>query len=132
MAGLRDVVFDAEHAGTLAAFWDAVLDGHRRRPYTDEDRALLAEHGWSEEDDPEVPLDPLQPGGIRIWFNTVPDPTPGKNRLHLDVDLTSVDELQRLLDLGASVVSEPEMHGERWWILADVEGNQFCAFPPSE
>ena len=130
MARLRDVVFDAEHAVTLARFWAAVLDSHQLRPLSDEDRAWLAEQGWTPEDTPEVPLDPVDPDGVRIWFNTVPDPTPGKNRVHLDVDLSTPDQLQRLLELGATVVSPPEKHGERWWILADVEGNQFCAFPP--
>lgn len=130
MAGLRDVVVDAEHAATLAGFWDGVLHTHQLRPITDEVRAWLVEDGIDPDDPPQLPLDPLEPGGCRIWFNTVPDPTPGKNRLHLDVDLTDQGELDRLLGLGATVVSRPEEHGERWWILADVEGNQFCAFPP--
>lgn len=130
MAGLRDVCVDAEHALTLARFWDAVLETHTLREIDDEWRAELAADGVDPEDVGSVPLDPVDSAGVRIWFNTVPDPTPGKNRLHLDVDLTSDEELQRLLDLGAVVVSRPEDHAERWWILADVEGNQFCAFPP--
>jgi hypothetical protein len=68
--------------------------------------------------------------GIRIWFNTVPDPTPGKNRLHLDVNMGSLDELDRPQELGATIVSWPEEHDEDWWIMADPEGNQLCAFPP--
>jgi hypothetical protein len=131
MAAVRDVCVDAEHAMTLARFWEAVLTTHKVRDIDDELRAELAEEGIEPEDLPSVPLDPLDAGGLRIWFNTVPDPTPGKNRLHIDVNLTDDGELQRLLDLGAVVVSQPEQHGERWWILADVEGNQFCAFPPT-
>ena len=130
MADLRDVCVDAEHAMTLARFWEAVLGTHKLRDIDDDVRAELAAEGIAPDDLPSVPLDPSDPSGVRIWFNTVPDPTPGKNRLHLDVNLSSDEELQRLLDLGAVVVSPPEQHGERWWILADVEGNQFCAFPP--
>ena len=36
---------------------------------------------------------------------------------------------RRLLALGASMVREPggDIH---WWVLADPEGHEFCAFPP--
>jgi hypothetical protein len=106
-------VFDAHHALDLARFWDAVLDSHTLLPFDDDDLAWLAERGHDVDNPPSVALDPIAgSGGLRIWFNNVPDPTPGKNRIHVDV------------------VSRPEEHGERWWILADPEGNQFCAFPP--
>ena len=131
MAGLRDVVFDTHHALELALFWDAVLDSHTLLPFDDDDLAWLAERGYDVDNPPSVALDPISSaGGLRIWFNNVPDPTPGKNRLHVDINLRDDGELQRVLDLGATVVSRPEEHGERWWILADPEGNQFCAFPP--
>jgi hypothetical protein len=45
-----------------------------------------------------------------------------KNRVHLDL---YVRELAPLLDLGALVLAE---YAE-WVTLADVEGNEFCAFP---
>jgi hypothetical protein len=45
-----------------------------------------------------------------------------KNRVHLDL---YVRELAPLLDLGARVLAE---YAE-WVTLADVEGNEFCAFP---
>jgi hypothetical protein len=131
MARLRDIVVDCVHAGRLARFWDEVLDDHRLRPYGEDDLAHLAEQGIDDIfDDPTVVLDPVDGQGVRIWFNTVPDPTPGKNRLHLDVDLSDDEELDRLTALGATVVSRPDEHGEEWWILADPEGNRFCAFPP--
>jgi hypothetical protein len=45
-----------------------------------------------------------------------------KNRLHLDV---YTDDHRRLTALGARVLTvRPE-----WVVLADVEGNEFCAFP---
>lgn len=132
MAGLRDIVVDAHHALNLARFWDQVLDTHSLPEMNDELLAWLNEHGIDPDNPPAVGLDPTEPvaGSLRIFFNTVPDPTPGKNRLHIDVNLRDEVELQRLLDLGATVVSRPEQHQERWWILADPEGNQFCAFPP--
>jgi hypothetical protein len=44
-----------------------------------------------------------------------------KNRVHLDV---YVRDVAPLLDLGATVLAE---HPD-WVTLADVEGNEFCAF----
>lgn len=55
------------------------------------------------------------------------DPTPGKNRLHLDVAAEDVDaEVVRLLEAGATHVSDQEMPGFRWVVLAYPDGNQFC------
>ena len=50
------------------------------------------------------------------------EPKVVKNRVHPDVN---VNEIAPLLALGATVLAEyPE-----WTTLADVEGNEFCAFP---
>ena len=40
-----------------------------------------------------------------------------------------VDEVQRLLDHGATVLREPD-DVISWHVLADPEGNEFCAFMP--
>lgn len=45
-----------------------------------------------------------------------------KNRVHLDV---YVRDVAPLVDLGARVLAEHST----WITLADVEGNEFCAFP---
>lgn len=116
MATLRDVVVDASDPEALALFWAQLLTSHRVRPHATGSR--------------EVVLEPTDEAAPRIWFVAVPDPTPGKNRLHLDVDLGSNDELEELLERGATVHAGPQDHGERWWVLADPEGNLFCAFPP--
>ncbi|MEV3905027.1 VOC family protein [Mycobacterium sp. NPDC050551] len=46
-----------------------------------------------------------------------------KNRVHLDVRVGDPD---RLIALGARLLSA---HPPDWVTLADVEGNEFCAFP---
>ncbi len=67
------------------------------------------------------------PAGPRLAFQRVEDPTPGKNRVHVDfaaADLAA--EVAALVSAGASKVAEHEMAGHRWVTLADPEGNQFC------
>ena len=54
----------------------------------------------------------------------VPEPKTVKNRIHWDVD---VDDVQRLLDHGATVLRGAD-DVVSWHVLADPEGNEFCAF----
>ncbi len=64
-----------------------------------------------------------------LLFQPVPDPTPGKRRLHLDLNATDRDqdaELERLLALGARPADVGQTGEESWHVLADPEGNQFC------
>ena len=51
---------------------------------------------------------------------TVPKPKTAKNRLHLDV----VGEVAEIVAHGATVLAEHP----RWTVMADPEGNEFCAF----
>lgn len=64
-------------------------------------------------------------------FGAVPEPKTVKNRLHWDVVLRD-DSPQSLIDAGATLLRErgdgPD--DTDWWVLADPEGNEFCAFLP--
>ncbi|MCU1535747.1 MAG: hypothetical protein JWP82_98 [Humibacillus sp.] len=60
-----------------------------------------------------------------VWVNAVDRPHSVKNRLHLDVDCGSLDEL---LALGATVLQPSSGTGWGWSVMADPEGNEFCAF----
>ena len=67
------------------------------------------------------------PGGPLLGFQTVDAPTPGKNRLHLDLttpDLAS--EVDRLTAAGAGLVAEHSMGDFSWVTLTDPDGNEFC------
>lgn len=67
------------------------------------------------------------PGGPLLAFQQVEDPTPGKNRLHLDLGAPDLDaEVERLTGAGASVVAQREMGDFRWVTMADPDGNEFC------
>ena len=72
-------------------------------------------------------LEPQQEGGISVAIQAVPDPTPGRRRLHLDTYVTDIDEaVARVSELGGSHVEDHEIWGFHWKVMADPEGNEFC------
>jgi hypothetical protein len=118
---LKDICIDCADAWTLAHWWAETL-GHEVRSYTDDDLAALRAEGIERpEDDPSVAVDDPG-GGPTVWFNAVPEPKTVKNRVHLDV----YAEVDDLVARGATVIERRE----RWVVLADPEGNEFCAFAP--
>jgi hypothetical protein len=118
-AFIYNVTFDAKQPRTLGRFWSEVT-GYR----------MVDEH------DGIVRLRAPDHRGVRhILFFKVDDPTPGKNRMHVDLAARQPElEIQRLLDLGATLVDQPrngkplwrEGNGHRWVVLKDPEGNEFC------
>jgi hypothetical protein len=116
---LRDICFDCTDNKLVALFWAQLL-GY---PAPELDPS----------GEPEESICINSPsGGLRIWFNAVPEPKTVKNRVHLDINMPDQAELERLKALGAR--SLQEIRGEdgslHWTIMADPEGNEFCAFPP--
>lgn len=82
-------------------------------------------------------LNPLLPGefvfvtlssGLRLGFQRVEDPTPGKNRVHVDFSAADPEaEVARLVSLGATETGRHDFGAEfRWVVLADPDGNAFC------
>lgn len=64
---------------------------------------------------------------VRLAFQQVEDPTPGKNRVHLDLTAPDLDaEVDRLLAAGATLVARRGNENFRWVTLADPQGNVFC------
>ena len=68
------------------------------------------------------------PEGPKLGFQKVPDPTPGKNRVHLDFSTGDVDaEVARLKAAGATEKGGRRISDNfRWIVLADPDGNVFC------
>jgi hypothetical protein len=63
----------------------------------------------------------------RYWvFGSVPEPKTVKNRVHWDVTLVDTT-IDGLVAAGARLL-RPKDDEIRWWIMADPEGNEFCAF----
>ncbi|WP_158890230.1 VOC family protein [Amycolatopsis anabasis] len=69
------------------------------------------------------------PGGLNLFFQRVPEPKNGKNRMHvcLRPEQAREAEVDRLLGLGATLVADHrEPDGTGWAVLGDPEGNEFC------
>jgi hypothetical protein len=108
---LYELGVDCAEPRELGAWWAEVIGG--RYEYDEE-------QGWASVGD--IPGAPFE----GIVFAEVPEPKTVKNRIHWDVEVGSVEELTAH---GARVLREPDDE-IRWTILADPEGNEFCAFTP--
>jgi predicted enzyme related to lactoylglutathione lyase len=65
----------------------------------------------------------------KLLLQRVAEPKSGKNRMHFDIETSSVDtEVERLEALGARRIRADaiEEYGNRWVVMADPEGNEFC------
>ncbi len=106
------LVLDCEDPDRLAEFWSAAI-GYTTLGSAGNYVMLVDQAG-------------LQP---KLLLQRVAEPKAGKNRLHFDIETPSVDEeVARLQGLGAQRI-EPDAiqeHGNRWIVMADPEGNEFC------
>jgi hypothetical protein len=124
---IDSITFDASHAASLARFWCEVLDDYEIAPYTDEDIAQLKAKGIDDvENDPNVMVLPKSGSGPRLFFQNVPESKTAKSRVHLDVRLRDRAHLDRLIELGATVVREWDAHDGYW--MSDPDGNDFCVY----
>lgn len=76
-----------------------------------------------------------RPDAPNLVFQRVPDPTPGKARIHLDVHVDDVEEAtRRAVSLGATRGEDVSELGMGWRLMRDPEGNPFClaASPPAQ
>ncbi|MGH9136399.1 MAG: VOC family protein [Acidimicrobiales bacterium] len=117
---LTNVVVDAADMPALARFWSEAL-------------------GWpvaGEESDEvwlDAPAEQAPEPGFGLVFESVDDPKTTKNRLHLDLASSSLDDqdatVHRLLELGAQPLDVGQ--GDvPWVVLADPEGNELCVLEP--
>ena len=104
------VTFDCADPGGLASWWAAQFDGETLELIPGEFVVVTRRHG------------------PRLGFQWVPDPTPGKNRVHLDFSAADVDaEVSRLIAAGATETGRHQFSENfRWVVLADPDGNAFC------
>ena len=99
----------------VAAFWQAALGW--RRTHEEPDEVVLEPPAGS-------PQDGVVPD---LLFLRVPDPTPGRNRLHMDLRPDDQEaEVERLISLGAKRADVGQGPDVSWVVMADPEGNEFC------
>lgn len=109
-AWLKDVVVDSADHAAIAAWWADVWGG-----------TLADGDGYTYLDD--VPGAPVE----SFDFVPVPEPKTTKNRIHWDVTLAPDATVDQLVARGA-VLLAPPTDSERWTVMADPEGNEFCVF----
>ncbi|MFI5914794.1 VOC family protein [Dactylosporangium sp. NPDC051541] len=105
------VTLDAVDVETVGSFWAAALRG--RMVETGPDR-------WRVDTSRRDAVTEM------IWINAVERPRAGKTRVHIDVRL-GCETPVALLRAGARVLRSPGV--DPWYVLADPEGNAFCAYP---
>ena len=111
---VSSVVINAADHDLLVTFWKELLQ-------VDVARSFPPYFTW---------LKPQQEGGISVAIQAVPDPTPGRNRLHLDSFVGDVEAaVTRIEALGGSFLEDHEIAGFAWKVMADPEGNEFCIAP---
>ena len=87
-----------------------------------------------DEADDVVSLVPTDGTRFGVDFALVPEHKSGKNRIHLDLTSTSIDDqketVARLIELGAHHIDIGQGPDEGHVVLADPEGNEFCVIEP--
>jgi hypothetical protein len=136
------VVIDCADPETLSAFWADALGYKLQDPpggFASWQAFLEANHvPESEWNSASAIVDP-EGKGPRFFFQRVPEPKTGKNRLHVDLNIsgglaTPMDErrarchaeVQRLEGLGARQAWINENPMGFSIVLQDPEGNEFC------
>ena len=67
--------------------------------------------------------------GPRLYFQAVAEPKSAKNRVHLDIsrgDQELDEAIAEYVAAGAAFTGYGEHPGNRWAVMADPEGNEFC------
>jgi predicted enzyme related to lactoylglutathione lyase len=114
------VVVDCADTDKVASFWQAALGWRRTHTSADGSMQIVLE---PPEGSPEDGVSP------DLLFLRVPEPKPGKNRLHLDLrPLDQAAEVARLEELGATR-TDVGQGSASWVVMADPEGNEFCVLP---
>ena len=106
---LSTVVIDVINLETCGTFWSQILgvdvlfqDDHYLRLGHEGDRIIL-------------------------MLQKVPEPHQGKNRVHIDLDVTDLEEaVNRVQELGGRKLQAATEYGIEWVVMADPDGNEFC------
>lgn len=111
VVGVSSLAVDAHQPEVVGRFWAQLLGGELE---VDSDGDAIVRTA----------------SGLRLDFLRVPEAKSVKNRLHLDLSVTDLEEATReVLALGATRADDVYAGG-RWQVLRDPEGNELCLLPP--
>jgi predicted enzyme related to lactoylglutathione lyase len=109
-----EIVVDCHDPKRLATFWSELLK-------IDMKGEIREGHLWF------VALLPICSGGPIIGFQQVPEGKVAKNRMHLDLRVTELDQAAAVaVGLGGRQLAAHDERGRQWRVMADPEGNEFC------
>jgi catechol 2,3-dioxygenase-like lactoylglutathione lyase family enzyme/predicted enzyme related to lactoylglutathione lyase len=114
---LVELCLDAIDPVPMARFWAGAL-------------------GWDFDADINGDMGLVPTDGTRfiILFEPTAEPKVGKNRIHLDLTTTSLDDqketVERLIELGGRHVDIGQGPDDDHVVLADPEGNELCILAP--
>ena len=147
MGARFQVTFDCADPDAQATFWALALDYVVQPPPPGHEswEAFLAAHGMAERLGMASAIVDPEGVGPRIFFQRVPEPKTEKNRVHLDLNIAAPRRLgseehldpeerqqpvdaavARLVGLGATRIHSMDEYGDRWTVMLDPEGNEFC------
>lgn len=116
--GLSMITVDTTDTRRLAAWWADRLGGEIAYEYGHW-FSMVSVPGWT----------------VSFGFQHVDDPTPGKNRIHVDLSWPAGTDrdggVAEWVDAGATHLGQRGESGMRWDTFADPDGNEFCIAPPS-
>lgn len=109
------ITFDCADTMGLARFWGAAL-------------------GWEVDDDIDDEGAFVRPRGggalfgQGLFFQRVPEDKVVKNRVHIDLrpEDAMATEVERLRELGATLIGRIDVEGSFWTVMQDPEGNELC------
>jgi catechol 2,3-dioxygenase-like lactoylglutathione lyase family enzyme len=116
VVGIAALAIDCADPPELAAWWSRLLGGE-----------------VEVDEDGDATLHTLQtPDGLNIDFVAVPDTKTVKNRLHLDLRSTDLEEATRQAEALGATRADDIYDGGRWQVMRDPEGNEFCFLRPRQ
>jgi predicted enzyme related to lactoylglutathione lyase len=114
-----EFTLDCNDLDRMAAFWTQVL-GYRSN-------AVVSGRYTA--------LSPRSGECVTLTLQRVTEGKTTKNRLHLDLLVEHLEEeVARIESLGATRLTPSALteFGQRWYVMADLEGNEFCLAQESE
>ncbi len=113
MVKIGMVTVDTTDARALAGWWAERLGG-----------SVMDQHdGW-------FCMVTAPDTGVVLGFQKIDDPTPGKNRLHFDIERDAGTDREALVaewvSAGATHLGQRGDDAFHWDTFADPDGNEFC------